>query len=135
MTEYISRQQTTGTNLSERPNLQPCKIKHVDVLAWICRLRVAPSRTSPISAIRNQNRAFAPSAAHTHPTRHIIISARKVGTSRSKIYPAVTDPSMKPISSLGHGWRPGPPCCRFYKDPLTPILRKLYHKIRLIKRH
>jgi len=73
---YGMRQQTAGTNSSEMPSPKPHKIKHVDVLAWICRLRVAPSRTSPISTFRSQYCTFVQVAVHTHPTRRDITSAR-----------------------------------------------------------
>jgi len=73
------------------------------VLAWLRHLRVAPSRTSPISTIRSQDPAFAWLAAHNHPTRHDFISAGQEGTSHLWIYPAVTDPSIKPISDVGYG--------------------------------
>ncbi|MGI8720182.1 MAG: hypothetical protein ACR2KF_06625, partial [Nitrososphaeraceae archaeon] len=63
----------------------------------------APSRTSSISTTHNQAHAFAYIVVHTHPTRRGIISAKQAGTSHLKIYPVVTDPSIKPISSLGYG--------------------------------
>ncbi len=102
--------QPTGTTVGKRPHFRPCKIHHVDVLAWLRRLRVAPSRTSPISTMRSRDRAFAQFAAHNHPTRRDFISARQAGTSSQRIYPAVTDPGIKPISSVGYGWHPDPPC-------------------------
>ena len=71
------------------------------MLAWLCRLRIAPSRTSPISAICSRDCAFTRFAAHNHPTRRNFISARQAGTSCLRIYPAVTDPGIKPISSMG----------------------------------
>ena len=47
--------QPTGSSKGPKPPLKPCKICHVDVPAWPCNLRVAPSRTSPISTIRSQD--------------------------------------------------------------------------------
>jgi hypothetical protein len=108
----IEWRQPASTTVGKRPHLKPGKIQHVDVLAWLRRLRVAPSRTSPISTMRSRDRAFAQFAAHNHPTRRDFISARQAGTSCQRIYPAVTDPGIKPISSVGHGWRPDPPCLR-----------------------
>jgi len=104
--------QPAGTTAGKRPHLKPREIHHVDVLAWLRRLRAAPSRTSPISTMRSRDRAFAQFAAHNHPTRRDFISAEQAGTSCQRIYPAVTDPGIKPISSVGHGWRPDPPCLR-----------------------
>ena len=95
--------QPASTTVGKRPHFKPCKIHHVDVLAWLRRLRVAPSRTSPISTMRSRRHAFAQIAAHNHPTRHDFISARQAGTSSRRIYPAVAGPGMKPISSVGHG--------------------------------
>jgi len=99
----LVRRQPASTTRGTRPLLKPYKIHHVDVLAWLPRLRVAPSRTSPISTIHSQNYAFAWYAAHNHPTRHDFISARQAGTSHLWIYPAVTDPSIEPISDVGYG--------------------------------
>jgi len=59
--------------------------------------------------MHSQSRAFAQFAAHNHPARHDFISARQAGTFHLWIYPAVTDPSMKPISDMGYGWHPDPP--------------------------
>jgi len=95
--------QPAGTTVGKRPHFRPRKIHHVDVLAWLRRLRVAPSRTSPISTIRSRGRAFAQFATHNHPTRRDFISARQAGTSYQRIYPVVTDPGIKPISSVGYG--------------------------------
>src|SRR5215472_16398463 len=97
------RRQPASTTKDTRSHLKPYKIHHVDVLAWLSRLRVAPSRTSPISTIHSQNHAFAWCAALNHPTRHDFISARQAGTSYPWIYPAVTDLSIKPISNMGYG--------------------------------
>lgn len=104
--------QPTGTTVGKRPHFKPRKIHRVDVLARLRRLRIAPSRTSPISTIRGRDCAFAQFAAHNHPTRRDFISAEQAGTFHQRIYPAVTDPGIKPISSMGHGWRPDPPCLR-----------------------
>ena len=95
--------QPAGTTVGKRPHFEPCKIHHVDVLAWLRRLRVAPSRTSPISTMHSRRHAFAQIATHNHPTRRDFISARQAGTSSQRIYPAVAGPGMKPISSVGHG--------------------------------
>jgi len=62
--------------------------------------------------MHSQSRAFAQFAAQNHPARHDFISARQAGTFHLWIYPAVTDPSMKPISDMGYGWHPDPPCLR-----------------------
>ena len=95
--------QPAGTTAGKRPHFKPCEIHHVDVLAWLRRLRVAPSRTSPISTMHSRRHAFAQIAIHNHPTRRDFISARQAGTSSQRIYPAVAGPGMKPISSVGHG--------------------------------
>jgi hypothetical protein len=108
----IEWRQPAGTTAGKRPHPKPRKIHHVDVPAGLRRLRAAPSRTSPISTMRSRDRAFAQFAAHNHPTRRDFISAEQAGTSCLRIYPAVTDPGIKPISSVGHGWRPDPPCLR-----------------------
>ena len=50
-TRYKLRRQPTGTTTNTLPHLKSCNINHVDVPAWLCRLRIAPSRTSPISTI------------------------------------------------------------------------------------
>ena len=94
------RRQPASTTANKRPHFKCRKIQHVDVPAWLRRLRIAPSRTSSISTIRSQTHAFAWFAAHNHPTRHALISAAQAGTSYLRIYPAVTDPSIKPISGL-----------------------------------
>nr|MDQ3961265.1 hypothetical protein [Thermoproteota archaeon] len=44
--------------------------------------------------------------------RRDFISASQAGAFHLWIYPAVTDPSMKPISDMGYGWHPDPPCLR-----------------------
>jgi hypothetical protein len=53
-----------------------------------------------------RNRPRRSQAAHNHPARHDFISAGPAGTSCQRIYPAVTDPGIKPISSMGYGWHP-----------------------------
>ena len=60
---------------------------HVDVPAWLRRLRIAPSRTSSISTIHHALVWF---AAHNHPTRHALISAAQAGIFYLQIYLAVT---------------------------------------------
>src|SRR5438132_13185568 len=92
--------QPAGTTVGKTPHFRPRKIHHVDVLAWLRRLRVAPSRTSPISTIHSPYCAFARSAVHNHPTRRDIISAGQAGILHIWIYLAVTDPSIKPISGV-----------------------------------
>src|SRR5437588_5983895 len=97
---FFFQRQPASTTIYLRPHLKACKIYHVDVLAWLRRLRVAPSRTSPISTIHSPYYAFARSAVHNHPTRRDIISAGQAGTLHIWIYLAVTDPSIKTISGL-----------------------------------
>jgi hypothetical protein len=50
-TEHKRWRQPTGTTAGKKPHFKSCKIHHVDVLAWTRRLRIAPSRTSPISTV------------------------------------------------------------------------------------
>src|SRR5919199_3925067 len=96
----VIRRQPTSTTVNTRPHLKCRKIQHVDVPAWLRRLRIAPSRTSPISTIHSQIHAFAWFAVHNHPTWRAFISAAQAGTSYLRIYLAVTDPSIKPISGI-----------------------------------
>src|SRR5919197_2598318 len=96
----ISQRQPTSTTVNTKPHFKRCEIQHVDVPAWSRRLRIAPSRTSPISMIHSQIHAFAWFAVHNHPTRHAFISAAQAGTFYLGIYPAVADPSIKPISGV-----------------------------------
>ena len=106
--------QPTSSNMDKKPHFKSHQIHHVDVTAQLSCLRVAPSRTSPISTIHSQGYTFMEFAVHSHPTRHDFISARQAGTSHLWIYPAVTDPSIKPISDVGYGQHPDPPCLRKY---------------------
>ena len=108
------RRQPISTTFDKNPNLASRMIHLVDEPARLCHLRVAPSRTSPISTIHSRNCAFTQYAVHNHPKRRDFISASQAGASHLWIYPAVTDPSMKPISDMGYGWHPDPPCLRNY---------------------
>ena len=94
------RRQPISTTFDKNPNLASRMIHHVDEPARLCHLRVAPSRTSPISTIHSQIHAFAWFAAHNHPTRRAFISAAQAGAFHLRIYLAVADPSIKPISGV-----------------------------------
>jgi len=43
---------SASSSLGKRPHLKSSKIRHVDDAAWVLYLRIAPSRTSPLSAVR-----------------------------------------------------------------------------------
>ena len=64
------------------PNRAHRVIPHVDGAAWPCHLRVAPSRTSPGSAIKSQNPSFEESAPRDRPLRRGIISPGRAGRRR-----------------------------------------------------
>ncbi len=64
------------------PSLTPRAVPHVDGAAWPCHLRVAPSRTSPGSAIKSQNPSFEGPAPRDRPLRRGIIPPRRAGERR-----------------------------------------------------
>src|SRR5215207_1355572 len=106
------RRQPISTTFDKNPNLASRIIHHVDEPARLCHLRVAPSRTSPISRINSQYHTFAWFAAHIRPVRRDFILTLYAGNSYPRIYLIVTDPGIKPISREGYGWHPNPPCLR-----------------------
>ena len=64
------------------PNHTHRTILHVDGAAWPCHLRVAPTRTSPDSAIKSQNPSFEGPAPRDRPLRREIIPSRRAGKRR-----------------------------------------------------
>lgn len=65
------------------PSLARRAIPHVDGAAWPCRLRVAPSQTSPGSTIKSQNPSFEGPAPRDRPLRRGIISPGRAGKRRN----------------------------------------------------
>ena len=65
------------------PSLARRAIPHVDGAAWPCRLRVAPSQTSPGSTIKSRNPSFEGPAPRDRPLRRGIISPGHAGKRRN----------------------------------------------------
>jgi len=49
--EYLGSS-SASSSLGKRSHLKSSKIRHVDEAAWMLYLRIAPSRTSPLWAVR-----------------------------------------------------------------------------------
>src|SRR5437899_12133307 len=62
------------------PNLVRREILHVDEAAWSRLLRVAPSRTSPSSAVKSRDPSFEETALHDRPPRRELIPPSRAGS-------------------------------------------------------
>ncbi len=65
------------------PNRAHRTVLHVDGATWPCHLRVAPSRTSPSSAIKSQDPSFEGPAPRDRLPRRGIIPPGRVGKRRA----------------------------------------------------
>lgn len=100
------------------PNPAVRAILHVGEAAYPCHLRVAPSRSSPSSAIESRNPPFEGPAPHDHPLRREINSLRRVGRRRDDFTRRLLTSAYSRFRSIGRRLTslPSPPPTRTNPD-------------------
>ncbi len=112
------------------PNLMKREILHVDEAAWSCHLRVAPSRTSPVSAVKSQDPSFEETALHDRPPRREFIPSSHAGSRKGGFTRRLLTAACSRFQPIGVRQAPltyPPPDWRFLLGIFNVLPHELLH--------